>query len=184
MFFSYANFQRSQKRHCYQLHWDTLFQECFWSRSINSRVGFYRGIKPRGKADWLYIYTTIKPSHEFIKHYFNSPVKNSSNLEIKGSTLPHCQRRLTDQANRRKHTKLRSWISVNPKLVASDLILCTQGLWLKETLNTLKKEKLKKEATICMGNQSMFNYAPVSTLLHVIPFCSQMFTIVFKVLLY
>ena len=40
-FFSYANLQRSQKRHCYQLHWDTLFQECFWSRSINSRVQFY-----------------------------------------------------------------------------------------------------------------------------------------------
>ena len=27
--------KRSQKRHCYQLHWDTLFQECFWSRSTN-----------------------------------------------------------------------------------------------------------------------------------------------------
>ena len=25
--FSYANFQRSQKCHCYQLHWDTLFQK-------------------------------------------------------------------------------------------------------------------------------------------------------------
>ena len=170
MFFSYANFQRTQKRHCYQLHWDTLFQECFWSRSINLWVGFYRGIKPRGKAEWLYIYTTIKPSHEFIKHYFNSPVKNSWNLEIKGSTLPHCQRRLTDQANRRKHTKLWSWISVNTKLVASHLALCTQGLWLKETLNIFKKRKLKNEATLYMGNESMFNYASVSTLLHVILF--------------
>ena len=51
--FSYANFQRSQKRHCYKLHWDTLFQECFRSRSINSRVGFYRGIRPLGFASWL-----------------------------------------------------------------------------------------------------------------------------------
>ena len=50
MFFLYANFQRSQKRHCYQLHWETLFQECFWSRSINSRVWFYEGIKARGEA--------------------------------------------------------------------------------------------------------------------------------------
>ena len=61
MCFSYANFQRSQKRHRYQLHWDTLFQECFWSRSINSRVGFYRG------AEWLY--TPIKPFRSCIKHY-------------------------------------------------------------------------------------------------------------------
>ena len=35
MFFPYANFQRSQKRHCYQLHWDTLFQKCFWSHLSN-----------------------------------------------------------------------------------------------------------------------------------------------------
>ena len=35
MFFLYANFQLSQKCHFYQLHWDTLFQECFWSRLIN-----------------------------------------------------------------------------------------------------------------------------------------------------
>ena len=41
MFFSYANFQRSQMRYCYHLHWDTLFQEYIWSRSINSRVGLY-----------------------------------------------------------------------------------------------------------------------------------------------
>ena len=50
MFFLYANFQRSQKRHCYQLHWETLFEECFWSRSLNSQVGFYEGIKARGEA--------------------------------------------------------------------------------------------------------------------------------------
>ena len=35
MFFLYANFQLSQKCHFYQLHWDTPFQECFWSRLIN-----------------------------------------------------------------------------------------------------------------------------------------------------
>ena len=29
MFFAYANFQRSQKRHCYQLYWDILFPEMF-----------------------------------------------------------------------------------------------------------------------------------------------------------
>ena len=40
--FSYTNFQRSQKRHCYQLHWDTLFQKCLWSRSINWQHVFYR----------------------------------------------------------------------------------------------------------------------------------------------
>ena len=54
-------FQRSQKRHCYQFHWDTLFHEWFWSRSINSRVGFYWG------AEWLY--TPIKPSRSCIKYY-------------------------------------------------------------------------------------------------------------------
>ena len=42
-------------------HWDTLFQECFWSRSTNSLVGF---------ASWLY--APIKPSHSFIKHYLSA----------------------------------------------------------------------------------------------------------------
>ena len=31
--FSYANFQRSWKHHCYELSWHMLLQECFWSRS-------------------------------------------------------------------------------------------------------------------------------------------------------
>ena len=44
------------------------------SRSINSRVGFYRGIKPRGEARWLY--TPIKPSRPFIQHYFTSNFSN------------------------------------------------------------------------------------------------------------
>ena len=73
MFFSYVNFQLSQKSHCYQLHWDTLFQECFWSRSINSRVGIYRGIKPQGEAEWLC--TPRKPSRSFIKHYLMAALR-------------------------------------------------------------------------------------------------------------
>ena len=40
--FLYANFKLSQKRHCYQLHWNTLFQECLWKRLINSQHIFYR----------------------------------------------------------------------------------------------------------------------------------------------
>ena len=44
VFFSYANFQRIQKRHCYQLHWNTLFRECFWSRSIDQS----RSLRGRG----------------------------------------------------------------------------------------------------------------------------------------
>ena len=38
MFFSYANFQSSQKRHCYQLYRDTLFPEMFL-KSFNKLAG-------------------------------------------------------------------------------------------------------------------------------------------------
>ena len=69
MFFSYANFPRSPKRHCYELHLDTLFQECFWSRSINSQVVFYRGIKQLSFASSSWLYTPIKPSRSFIERY-------------------------------------------------------------------------------------------------------------------
>ena len=52
MFFSYAYFQRSQKHHCYELSWYTLFQECFSSRSKNSQHVLYRvwnhSAAPRG----------------------------------------------------------------------------------------------------------------------------------------
>ena len=33
---SYSNFERSQKCHCYQLHWYTLFEKCLWRCLINS----------------------------------------------------------------------------------------------------------------------------------------------------
>ena len=68
MFFRMLISHVHKKRH-YQLHRDTLFQECFLSRSINSQVGFYRGKKPLGFASWLY--TPINPSRSFIKHYVN-----------------------------------------------------------------------------------------------------------------
>ena len=85
MFFSYANLQHSQKRHCYQFLWDMLFQECFWSRSINSRVVFYRDIKPLGFAWWLYI--AIKHSREFIKHYINHKGATLNSLKISEMSL-------------------------------------------------------------------------------------------------
>ena len=68
--FSYSNFQYSRKCHCqYQLYWGTFFQECFWSRSINSRVRFYRSIKPRDE--------TLR---SFIKHYITYEKSKTHNL--------------------------------------------------------------------------------------------------------
>ena len=103
MFFSYANFQRSQKRHCYQLHWDTLFQESFWSRSINSRVGFYRSIKPLGFVSWLY--TPIKPSRPFTKHYIYSFSRVIDSFPECLFRFPGRIKSLTDHSWRKVHKK-------------------------------------------------------------------------------
>ena len=70
--FSYADFQRSQKRHCYQLHWRHAFPGIFWSRSINSLVGFYRGPQYNPPARLLNItYTYVR--HLMIIKKRNTP---------------------------------------------------------------------------------------------------------------
>ena len=49
--------------------------------SFNNLAGrVLSGYKATRQTEWFY--TPIKLSHEFIKHYFNSPVKNSSKLKV------------------------------------------------------------------------------------------------------
>ena len=67
MFFAYVNFQLSQKRRCYQLHWHTLSQECLCSRLINSQHVFFIGSKITCLRDVILL--PRKHCCSFIKHF-------------------------------------------------------------------------------------------------------------------
>ena len=69
MFFSYANFQHSQKHNCHEIYWHTLFPECFWSRSKNSQHVFIGSKTTRLRLVPL---NPIKHSCSFFKHYETS----------------------------------------------------------------------------------------------------------------
>ena len=67
LFFLYPTIFPSQFEPLFGLPKDMLFVEDFWSRSINSRVVFYRFIKLLGFFSWLF--TPMKHSRSYIKHY-------------------------------------------------------------------------------------------------------------------